>query len=506
MLNFGIVMMMPYAAIVTIFVCFLELGLWLPSGRTRLIRARLTLLLLIPSAIWFGFANSSWYILLFIFITLYRSINLARLIKQRRQPDHLLSASRQASCWLLVAQLVSFYLVINSTRDNGQMGLLVLLLIATVGVAILFAATQRNLRKTRPTNVLNLTTDELPTLSVLIPARNETEDLADCLTSLIKSTYPKLEIIVLDDCSQNKRTPEIIKDFAHAGVRFIAGVITPDGWLAKNYAYHQLQLESSGELLLFCGVDTRYRPETLTYMVNELLVRKKTMMSYLPANAVPAVRTIEASLIQPGRYAWELFLPRRAIDRPPVLSTVWIIANTTLKAAGNFKSVKRAATPERQIARYASQHDDGYSFTQSDSVHGVSNCKSATEQRATAIRTRYPQLHQSLELTALTTALEICVLLFPFILYVHGLNDHTGLVFITAEILCILLIIMFAQVMNITYRKFLWRSVWLYPFAAIYDVMLLNYSMYRYEFSTVDWKGRNVCIPVMDVIPHLPSA
>jgi hypothetical protein len=30
-------------------------------------------------------------------------------------------------------------------------------------------------------------------------------------------------------------------------------------------------------------------------------------------------------------------------------------------------------------------------------------------------------------------------------------------------------------------------------------------SMFKYEFSTVIWKDRNICIPVMHVIPKLPD-
>jgi hypothetical protein len=38
-----------------------------------------------------------------------------------------------------------------------------------------------------------------------------------------------------------------------------------------------------------------------------------------------------------------------------------------------------------------------------------------------------------------------------------------------------------------------------------YDMAILHYSMWQYEFSEVDWKGRNICVPAMHVIPHLPK-
>jgi hypothetical protein len=36
------------------------------------------------------------------------------------------------------------------------------------------------------------------------------------------------------------------------------------------------------------------------------------------------------------------------------------------------------------------------------------------------------------------------------------------------------------------------RSLILFPIAIIFDIVLLNYSMWKYEFSEVDWKGRRV--------------
>jgi multisubunit Na+/H+ antiporter MnhB subunit len=39
----------------------------------------------------------------------------------------------------------------------------------------------------------------------------------------------------------------------------------------------------------------------------------------------------------------------------------------------------------------------------------------------------------------------------------------------------------------------------MFPFAVIVDLFLLHLSMFRYEFGSVEWKGRNICIPVMHV-------
>ena len=94
------------------------------------------------------------------------------------------------------------------------------------------------------------TTDQnassLPTVSVCIAARNEVHALSQCLERVLQSDYEKLEVLVLDDSSEDD-TPHIIKSFAHAGVRFIAGRDIPAGWLGKNHANQTLALEASGD-------------------------------------------------------------------------------------------------------------------------------------------------------------------------------------------------------------------------------------------------------------------
>lgn len=497
---------MPYLLIVTLIIIFLELGLWLPNRYPRRTWAALTLSLLLPASLLVTAYHSNVYGLLFLMVAVYRSLNLWRFISQRRQADHLYGVVKRTSSWLLLAQLVTLMLAVHYNDVTRHAGLQLLLSLMLGGCSIVAVTTTRNLRRTRPGPLPeSFSSANVPTLSVLIPARNETADLEACLNSLIKSSYPKLEIIVLDDCSQNKRTPEIIKGFAHDGVRFIVGATTPNNWLAKNYAYEQLAASASGELLLFCGVDTRFKPESLAVMVNDLVTKRKTMVSFLPASQIPGARQFKSLLVQPSRYAWELMIPRRALDRPPVLSTSWIINHETLKASGGFKSVARAATPERAIARYAATHNDGYSFVQSDTNHGVTSAKSFSDQRATAVRTRYPQLHQSLELTALVSLVEFLLFVLPLTIYVVTVSHQRGIVFWVANISATITIAAYAQICNLTYRKFLLRSLWLLPFAACYDIALLNYSLFKYEFSSVEWKGRNVCIPIMQVINKLPK-
>ncbi|MBS3821255.1 MAG: glycosyltransferase, partial [Phycisphaerae bacterium] len=44
-----------------------------------------------------------------------------------------------------------------------------------------------------------LTCEDWPTLSVVLPARNEEGNIGPCLRSLLEQDYPGLEIVVVDD-------------------------------------------------------------------------------------------------------------------------------------------------------------------------------------------------------------------------------------------------------------------------------------------------------------------
>ena len=60
-------------------------------------------------------------------------------------------------------------------------------------------------------------------VSILIPARNEAENIGNCIHSLLAQDYPEQlrEIIVIDDHSEDD-TPEIVRSFSGAGVKLIS--------------------------------------------------------------------------------------------------------------------------------------------------------------------------------------------------------------------------------------------------------------------------------------------
>jgi hypothetical protein len=56
----------------------------------------------------------------------------------------------------------------------------------------------------------------------------------------------------------------------------------------------------------------------------------------------------------------------------------------------------------------------------------------------------------------------------------------------------------------ITDRKELFAA-FLLPYNVVLEIIAINYSMWAYEFGSVIWRGRNICLPVVDIVPKLPK-
>lgn len=439
-------------------------------------------------------------------LSLYRIFNMIRVVERRMHEAYLRKATRTTTLTLIGLQLVvgAVWLAWEAWHTTGH-ALWAAIGIMQLIVTIIFfgSALRNNTRMAWPVRHGNYSDKELPTVTVAIPARNEIEGLQQCLESVIASDYPKLEIIALDDRSQTKRTPEIIRSFAHAGVRFIQGHEPAETWLPKNQAYNRLVNEASGEYILFCGADIRLAPHTIRTMITTMLDRNKNMLCVLPGRTQEAYGRL--SLIQAMRYWWELVPPRRAFRRPPVLSSCWVIKASVLEKAGGFPAVARAIVPEAHFARELSR-TDAYSFLRSSDALGVVSTKNVAEQRQTAIRMRYPQLHRRPEQVALVSLLEVLFLLMPYVLSIAGFWVSIGTVAHVAAIIACIMGTLAYEITVLSARvNTWWFGLIAQPFAALADIILLHYSMWKYEFSTIEWRGRNVTVPVMHVIPHLPK-
>jgi chlorobactene glucosyltransferase len=105
----------------------------------------------------------------------------------------------------------------------------------------------------------------LPSLSIIIPARNEALVLPKVLASLKNQKYPApLEIIVVDDNSHDQ-TALIAESFEAKVIKLRE---LPAGWLGKPHACQRGAEAASGDWLLFTDADTIHQSQSAVSAVN----------------------------------------------------------------------------------------------------------------------------------------------------------------------------------------------------------------------------------------------
>ncbi|MEJ2880951.1 glycosyltransferase [Pedobacter sp. GR22-6] len=120
--------------------------------------------------------------------------------------------------------------------------------------------------------------DEL--VSILIPARNEAQNLHRILNSVLGLKGVKYEVIVLDDHSEDE-TFSIASSYGskHEAIQVIRGKPLKKGWTGKNYACWQLAEVAKGDYLLFVDADVNLHPLLLSSALHRLKEQELSLLS-----------------------------------------------------------------------------------------------------------------------------------------------------------------------------------------------------------------------------------
>jgi hypothetical protein len=140
-----------------------------------------------------------------------------------------------------------------------------------------------NLSQFRKADSANSELDQ-PKISVLVPARNEANSIGQSLQTLIAQTYKNVEILVLDDHSED-RTGDIVSEFAnrHSHIRLLESQSLPAGWNGKQFACWQLAQQASGEYFLFLDADVRLQSDAIDRIWTSYQANPTNLYSGFPA-------------------------------------------------------------------------------------------------------------------------------------------------------------------------------------------------------------------------------
>lgn len=216
-----------------------------------------------------------------------------------------------------------------------------------------FAAARRPYERV----IAHVVSEALPSLSIVVPARNEERQIEACVQSLLAQRYRDFEVIVVDDCSDDD-TPTILRRIAaqDSRLRVVDGEPLPVGWVGKPWALVQGAREALGSWLLFTDADTIHSPNGASSAVAAAVERKLDVLSLLTEQDLD---TLAERALMPSLFLTILGAigpigdvadPRK--PRVALFNGQYILAlRTAYDAIGGHRAVRSEIAEDLELAR-----------------------------------------------------------------------------------------------------------------------------------------------------------
>jgi chlorobactene glucosyltransferase len=227
-----------------------------------------------------------------------------------------------------------------------------------------------------------------PLVSILIPARNEERNLPKLLESLRRQDWPRMEIHVLDDHSEDqtrriaeafkKRVDEENKNRSgsspathHTAIGCEVFVHSsdekPSGWLGKNWACHQLSEYANGDIFIFLDADTWLAPDAVSgilaamekFHLDFATVWPHQVMKTIAEKAVVSTVYSTVATYLPTKYSFRApsWIPNRTLREKvkPLFANAcgqcMIFTNETYRVTGGHQSVRNQVVEDVMLAK-----------------------------------------------------------------------------------------------------------------------------------------------------------
>ena len=203
--------------------------------------------------------------------------------------------------------------------------------------------------------------DELPALTMLVAAKDEEANIGRCIEGLLAQDYPKLQIVIINDRSDD-RTGAIIDEYAAADPRLTAVHVTElrEGWFGKNNAMRCGIENATGDWLCFSDADCAYdSPHLLTAAMRFALREKVDFLSVLPRLEAG---TFWERVVQPVAGAVMIFwFPPQKVNstkskRAYANGAFMLLPRRTHEAIGGHEAVKATLNEDMHMARLVKEH------------------------------------------------------------------------------------------------------------------------------------------------------
>src|SRR3972149_2872092 len=343
-----------------------------------------------------------------------------------------------------------------------------------------------------------------PLVSVIIPARNERENISKCLASINNQTYKELEIVVIDDGSKDG-TYRAVEGMQknNAKLKLIKNGNLPEGWIGKNYAIHLGMKEARGEWLLFLDADTELYPDAISKVLSFGLSNNINMVSFSPEQVL--CKFWEAS-VQPVIYE---FLSSRydynCVNSPRMEIAAAngqfiMIQRSVYESVGGHETIRDKILEDVSLAENVKKKGFKIYFSYGREIVRCRMYKSLREIVQGWTKNLFTLLGYDFKTLFKIVLHLIFFSLLPFILFLYSLlltfiePGFTSGLFLIAT-LCLVSLIVVTKLRRFDELKYPNASAFFYPIGIGVSTILFLLSAYRGKISReIEWKGRKYSV------------
>lgn len=192
-----------------------------------------------------------------------------------------------------------------------------------------------------------------PSISICIPARNEAENLRRLLPTLQDQDYPKFEVLVWDDGSEDE-TWDVLETADNPRLTPLRGADPPADWVGKVHALYQCTRRASGDCYLFLDADAELlRPDALRRLVARHTGTHTTVSSgfpHLKGAALLLVSLVPHALLR--SLPWPLVTRTQTPSLSALNGQCWLIDSAVYHAHEPHAAVKDEVLEDVAIGRY----------------------------------------------------------------------------------------------------------------------------------------------------------
>ena len=219
----------------------------------------------------------------------------------------------------------------------------------------------------------DLSSNDFPFLSIIVPARNEEATIENCIRSLMAQNYPHFEVIAIDDGSTDNTLSILINitdklsqselssspslTTKNTNLKIISMKDKPQDWKGKTWAMQQGYLQSKGDILLFTDADTKYISKDALQLTVSYMQKEK--LDALTSTLFTELRDFLSKTVMPlwaifsvifGRNASKMNNPKSKVAY--LLGAFIMIKRKVLEDIGTFDSVRNEIQEDKVLGEH----------------------------------------------------------------------------------------------------------------------------------------------------------